>query len=40
MVEGSDEEIDDSEPQVVYIEKPAPIRIRRRLNLTDKYGPR
>ena len=40
MVEGSDEEIDESEPQVVYIEKPAPIRIRRRLNLTDKYGPR
>ena len=40
MVEDSDEEIDESEPQVVYIEKPAPIRIRRRLNLTDKYGPR
>ena len=40
MVEGSDEEEIDPEPQVVYIEKPAPIRIRRRLNLTDKYGPR
>ena len=40
MIEGSDEEENEVEPQVVYIEKPAPVRIRRRLNLLDKYSPR
>ena len=40
MVEGSDEEEVESEPQIVYVEKPAPVRIRRRLNLLDKFSPR
>lgn len=34
MVEGSSDE-ETNEPQVVYLEKPAPIRIRRRLNLLN-----
>lgn len=34
MVEGSSDE-ETNEPHVVYLEKPAPIRIRRRLNLLN-----
>lgn len=34
VVEGSS---DEEEPQPVYIERPPPIRVRRRLNLLDRY---
>ena len=39
MIEDSDdeEEYKNNEPQVVYVEKPAPIRTRRRLNLLNRY---
>ena len=39
MIEDSDddEEYKNNEPQIVYVEKPAPIRTRRRLNLLNRY---
>ena len=39
MIENSDdeEEYKNNEPQIVYVEKPAPIRTRRRLNLLNRY---
>ena len=39
MVEESDDETEyrNTDPQIVYVEKPAPVRIRRRLNLLDRF---
>lgn len=39
MVEESDDETEyrNNDPQIVYVEKPAPVRIRRRLNLLDRF---